>query len=572
MSGEGSGTNASPRAAKARYSIGVDFGTESGRVLLLDVGTGVEAGVAVVRYASGAIDRLLPETGEALPSDWALQDPDDWRSVIETGIPQVLEMAGVDGRQVIGIGIDFTCCTVLPVTADGTPLCSLEQWRARPHAWPKLWKHHAAQSVADRLNEVARERDEPFLKRYGGKISSEWYFPKLIELWLEDREVYDAMVGFIEACDWIVWHLSGTERRAACSAGYKAMWSPDVGLPPNGFFKDAYQGFDSPAEKLGSGFFPLGGRAGTLRPELAQRLGLSASVAIAVGNVDSFVSVPGAGVLDATSFLIVIGTSICDVVVHPEEILLPGITGVVKDGVLPGFYGYEAGQAAVGDMLAWFVGLFGAGEGGDRYSEFERDAARLRPGGNGLLALDWWNGNRTILADADLSGVLCGMTLHTTAAEIYRALLESIAFGNRRIVDNFEAHGLQITQLVACGGIAEKSPLTMQLLADTSGRRLLVPGSTEIPARGAALFGAVAAGPEVGGFVDIMAAIDALSPGTAATYDPSPASVEVYEQLYPLYCRLHDTLGQDQVDLLHELKRIRERGAPRVRERDNSAV
>jgi L-ribulokinase len=569
MTGKGSRTNVSPRARKAAYSIGVDFGTESGRVLLLDVRTGVEAGVAVVRYASGAIDRLLPETGEQLPTDWALQDPDDWRAVIETGIPQVLELAGVDGRQVIGIGVDFTCCTVLPVTADGTPLCTLPQWRTRPHAWPKLWKHHAAQPVADRLNEVARDRGEPFLARYGGKISSEWYFPKLIELWLEDRGVHDAAEDFIEACDWIVWQLCGNERRATCSAGYKAMWSPDGGLPPTAFFEAAYPGYNNPAEKLGSDFFPLGARAGTLRPELAQRLGLPASVAVAVGNVDSFVSVPGAGVLDATSFLIVIGTSICDVVVHPEEILLPGITGVVKDGVLPGFYGYEAGQAAVGDMLAWFVGLFGTGERGDRYTEFERDGARLRPGANGLLALDWWNGNRTILADADLSGVLCGMTLQTTAAEIYRALLESIAFGNRRIVDNFEAHGLTITQLVACGGIAEKSPLTMQLLADTSGRRLLVPGSTEIPARGAALFGAVAAGPEVGGFSDIMAAIDALSPGTAATYEPNPASVEIYEQLYPLYRQLHDTLGRDQTELLHELKRIRERGAPRLR--DNSS-
>jgi L-ribulokinase len=572
MVGEGVEVKMSRRAASATYSIGVDFGTESGRVLLLDVRTGVEAAVGVVRYASGAIDRRLPETGEELPSDWALQDPDDWRSVIETGIPQVLEMAGVDGRDVIGIGIDFTCCTVLPVTSDGTPLCTLTQWRARPHAWPKLWKHHAAQSVADRLNEVAGERGEPFLAHYGGKISSEWYFPKLIELWLEDREVYDAAAGFIEACDWIVWHLSGNERRATCAAGYKAMWSPDGGLPPTAFFEAAYPGYNDPAAKLGTEFFPLGGRAGTLRPELAKRLGLPDTVAIAVGNVDSFVSVPGAGVLDATSFLIVIGTSICDVVVHPQEILLPGITGVVKDGVLPGFYGYEAGQAAVGDMLAWFVGLFGSGAEGDRYAEFERDAARLRPGGSGLLALDWWNGNRTILADADLSGVLCGMTLQTTAAEIYRALLESIAFGNRRIVDNFEEHGLQISQLVACGGIAEKSPLTMQLLADTSGRRLLVPGSTEIPARGAALFGAVAAGREVGGFTDIMAAIDALSPGTAAAYDPDPRGVDVYEQLYPLYRELHDTLGRDQAELLHELKRIRERGAPRSRERDTSAA
>jgi L-ribulokinase len=553
-------------------SIGVDFGTESGRALLLDLDSGVELAVTVVPYPHGVIDRELPGTGEQLPGDWALQDPDDWRAVVSAGVPAVLDAAGVAGRDVIGIGIDFTCCTVLPVIADGTPLCELPPWRARPHAWPKLWKHHAAQGVADRLNEVARERDEPFLARYGGKISSEWYFPKLIELWLEDREIYEASSGFIEACDWIVWHLTGRERRAACSAGYKALWSPVDGLPPTEYFTAAYPGFDQPAEKLGSEFSALGERAGLLRPELAAQLGLEPSVAVAVGNVDSFVSVPGAGVLESTSFLIVMGTSICDVVVHPDEILLPGITGVVKDGVLSGLYGYEAGQAAVGDMLAWFVGLVAGAGDGERYSELEAEAALVAPGASGLLALDWWNGNRTILADADLSGVLSGLTLQTTAAEIYRALLESIAFGNRRIVDNFEEHGLALDRLVACGGIAEKSPLTMQLLADTSGRRVLVPGSTEIPARGAALFGAVAAGAEAGGFPDIMAAIDALAPGTGAIYEPEPAAVAVYDELYGLYRQLHDTLGRDQVELLHALKRIREREAPRSREREAASL
>ncbi|HEX2702238.1 MAG TPA: FGGY-family carbohydrate kinase, partial [Solirubrobacteraceae bacterium] len=239
---------------------------------------------------------------------------------------------------------------------------------------------------------------------------------------------------------------------------------------------------------------------------------------------------------------------------------------------LPGRYGYEAGQAAVGDMLGWFVQLVAGARDGERYVELEREAALLRPGASGLLALDWWNGNRTILADADLSGVLSGLTLQTTSAEIYLALLESIAFGNRRIVDNFEEHGLPLDQLVACGGIAEKSPLTMQLLADTSGRRVLVPGSTEIPARGAALFGAVAAGPEAGGFSDIMAAIDALAPGTGATYEPEPAAVAVYDELYALYRQLHDTLGRDQVELLHTLKRIREREAPRSREREAASL
>ena len=552
----------------ARYSLGIDFGTESGRVLILDLITGEELAVNVVRYSHGVIDRTLPDSGEQLPPDWALQHPDDWLDVLHSGIPAALGDAGIAVEHVIGIGIDFTCCTVLPVSADGVPLCTLEPWRSRRHAWPKLWKHHSAQPIADRLTDVAMARGDKFLARYGGRISSEWYFPKLIELWLEDREVYDAAGGFIEATDWIVWQLTGQERRSTCPAGYKALWSPTEGLPPSEFFDAAYPGFDDPSEKLGKQFFPLGARAGNLRRELADQLGLLPSVAVAIGNVDSFVSVPGAGVLDPTSFLIVIGTSICDVVVHPEEILLPGITGVVKGGALPGYFGYEAGQAAVGDMLAWFVGLFGEAGADDRYAEFEREAAKLHAGASGLLALDWWNGNRTILADADLSGLLCGMTLQTTASEIYRALLESIAFGNRRIVDNFEEHGLPLSQLVACGGIAEKSPLTMQLLADTSGRRVLVPGSTEIPARGSALFGAVAAGPEAGGYSDIMAAIDALPPGNAATYEPDPAAVEVYEELYALYRQLHDTMGLARAELLHELRHISERSAPQPRARE----
>jgi len=541
------------------YALGIDFGTESGRLLVLDLREGAELAAEVVPYPSVVIDETLPSTGEQLGGDWALQDPDDWQLVVDRGVPAAMAKAGIDPADVIGIGVDFTCCTVLPVTADGTPLCRLDAWRSHPHAWPKLWKHHAAQYVADRLNEVAHERDEAFIRRYGGRISSEWYFPKLIQIWLEDRDVYDKSAGFVEALDWIVWYMTGNERRAACSAGYKALWSPDDGLPASDYFTAAYPGFDDPAAKLGTSFYPLGARAGTLREEVAAKLGLSPSVAVAVGNVDSFVSTPGAGVLDPSSFLIVIGTSICDVVVHKDEVLVPGITGVVKDGVLPGMYGYEAGQPAVGDMLAWFVGLFDADKDGARYIEFEQEAAQIGPGASGLLALDWWNGNRTILADADLSGVIAGLTLRTTPAEIYRALLESIAFGSRRIVDNFEEHGLRLATLVACGGIAEKSPLTMQLLADTSSRRVIVPASTLIPARGAALFGAVAAGREAGGFGDIMEAIDALAPAVGATYEPDPDAVAIYEDVYRLYRELHDSLGREHVELLHGLKRIRER-------------
>jgi L-ribulokinase len=536
--------------SRPAYAIGVDFGTESGRALLLDLRTGEEAAVSEVRYAHGAIDRELPSSGERLPPDWALQDPDDWVAVLERAIPAVLEQVPAARDAVVGLGVDFTSCTVLPVTAEGTPLCTLEAFSEQRHAWPKLWKHHAAQPIADRLNEVASARGEAFLERYGGRISSEWYFPKLIELWLEDRGVYDASYGFIEATDWVVWHLTGNERRNSCTAGYKAMWSQEEGLPSADYFEAAYPGFDRPAAKLGTEFAPLGTRAGTLRSQLAARFGLSESVAVAVGNVDSFVSVPGAGVESPGTFVMVVGTSICDLVIDPAEVRLPGITGVVRDGILPGLYGYEAGQAAVGDMLAWFVETLAPP--GAEHAALEHAAAAIGPGASGLVALDWWNGNRTILADADLSGALFGLTLQTTREQIYRALLESIAFGNRRIIENFEEHGLKLNEIVACGGIAEKSPLTMQLLADTSGLRVSVPDSTQIPARGAALFGAVAAG----AFPDIGSAIAATRPRIARSYAPDADARAIYDRVYAIYRSLYERLGRSDVELLHGLKRI----------------
>jgi L-ribulokinase len=537
----------------AAYAIGVDFGTESGRVLLLDLSTGQEVAVKPVRYASAVIDRELPSSGDRLGADWALQDPDDWVAVLEEGVPAVLEQAGVSGKQVVGLGIDVTSCTVLPVDEDGTPLCNHGRFRDRPHAWPKLWKHHAAQPVADRLTEVAQERGEEFLSRYGGRISSEWYFPKLIEVWCEDREVYDCCAAFVEATDWIIWHLTGRERRQLCTAGYKAFYDPESGgIPDSGYFEAAYPGFGDPTAKLGTEFAALGTRAGALRGEVAEKLGLPTEVAVAVGNVDSFVSVPGAGVREPGVFVTVVGTSICDMVLARDEVRLEGITGVVRDGILPDLYGYEAGQVAVGDMLAWYRRELVH----DRsFEELEDAAAKLAPGETGLLAFDWWNGNRSILADADLTGAILGLTLQTQAHEIYRALLESIAFANRRIVDNFTESGIEITEIVACGGIAVRSPLTMQLFADVSGLRVRVPDSDEIPARGSALFGAVAAGH----YDDIYAAIEATRPGDRRVYEPDASAKSVYDRVYAIYRELYGLLGSERAELMHDLKRIRTR-------------
>lgn len=511
--------------------------------------------MSVAPYPSGVLDRVLPDSGAQLPPDWALQDPDDWKLALERTVAGVLSESGVPSTEVVGIGIDFTSCTVLPVSSDGAPLCTLQRWRERRHAWPKLWKHHSAQPIADRLSEVALEREEEFIQRYGGRISSEWYFPKLIELWLEDRELYEAAHGFIEATDWVIWHLTGRERRQQCTAGYKALWSRDTGLPSAEYFEAAYPGFSHPGEKLGNSFLALGTRAGTVRPELAARLGVAPMTSVAVGNVDSFASVPGAGVCDPGIFVSVIGTSICDMVVHPEEIRLPGITGVVRDGILPGRYGYEAGQAAVGDMFAWFLRNLAAP--GSSHASLERAAAQLRPGETGLVALDWFNGNRTVLADADLTGVLCGLTLQSTPEHIYRALLESVAFGNRRIVENFSEHGIELTEIVACGGVAKASPLLMQLFADVSGLSVRVPASDEVPARGAALFAAVADGI----FDGIDAAVASTEPLGGRTYRPDAAARSTYDRVYAIYRGLHDLLGATHVELLHDLKTIRVKDA-----------
>jgi L-ribulokinase len=538
--------------AAQSYAIGVDFGTESGRAVLLDLASGEELASGVVPYPHGVIDRELPNSAERLPPDWALQDPDDWILVLKDAIPSVVAEAGVDPARVVGLGIDFTSCTVLPVDGDGVPLCRFEHWRGRPHAWPKLWKHHAAQPVADRLNEVALGRGENFLSRYGGRISSEWYFPKLIELWREDREVYDEAHAFIEAADWIVWYLTGLERRQACTAAYKALWSPDEGFPSIDYFVAAYPGFDTPLAKLGDSFAPLGTLASTLRPDVAKEVGLPEMAAVAVGNVDSFVSVPGCGVERPGVYVTVVGTSICDMIVDAREVRLPGITGVVRDGILPGLFGYEAGQVAVGDMLAWYIGMLDMGD--DGFETLEERAAGLQPGETGMIALDWWNGNRSILNDQHLTGALFGLTVQTDRDQVYRALLEAIAFGNRRIVENFTEYGLAIEEIVACGGIAERSPLLMQMFADTTGLTVHVPASSEIPARGAALFGAVAAE----AFPNIHAAVQAMRPPTARSYLPDQEAHATYDRVYPVYRDLYELLGRSHAELLHRLKRIRD--------------
>jgi L-ribulokinase len=552
----------------SRYAIGVEFGTESGRAILVDVADGRQLATAVHPYANGVIDRRLPlpDRDLPLPPDWALQDPDDYLAVFSHAVPDVLREAGVDPAEVIGLGIDFTACTMLPAKADGTPLSALPELRANPHSWVKLWKHHAAQPEADRINRTAARSDQAWLSRYGGRISSEWFFSKALQILDEAPEIYAAADRLIEAADWVVWRLTGVETRNPTTAGYKALWSKREGFPDRAYF-DAldHRLADVVDEKMRRQIAVMGERAGGLTAEAASWTGLREGTAVAVANVDAHVAVPAATVIGPGRMVAIMGTSTCHMVLAREERLVPGICGYVEDGIVPGLFGYEAGQSCVGDHFAWFVEhavperyTAEARERGlDIHALLQEHAGRLRPGESGLLALDWWNGNRSVLVDAELGGLLIGATLATTAPEIYRALVEATAFGTRVIIEAFEAQGIPVEEVVAAGGLAEKSPLIMQIYADVTGKSFHLSGSDQTPALGSAMFGAVAAGAAAGGYATIEDASRAMARLSDVAYHPIPDHRVVYDTLFREYVRLHDYFGRGGNDVMKTLRAVR---------------
>lgn len=553
-----------------KYTVGVDFGSESGRAIVVDISDGSTLATSVYPYRNGVIDRRLPVEGDPvrLPPEWALQDPEDYLRVFQTTIPEVLRLSAIDPADVIGVGIDFTACTMLPTTADGTPLCLLPDLRREPHAWVKLWKHHAAQPEADRINEVARQRGEAWLDRYGGRISSEWFFAKSLQILDEAPHVYARAERLIEAADWVVWQLTGQETRNVCTAGYKAMWSASGGFPPRDYLAALHPDFaDVVDTRMSRDLAALGSRAGGLSEEAATWTGLRAGTAVAVANVDAHVAVPAATVVEAGRMVMIMGTSTCHMVMSAEERQVPGMCGYVKDGILPGFFGYEAGQSAVGDHFGWFVEHAvperyhqeARERGMDIHVLLQEKGAALAVGESGLLALDWWNGNRSVLVDTGLSGLLVGATLATTAEEIYRALVEATAYGTRMIMETFEANGVPINDVVACGGLAEKSPLLMQIYADVTGRPFQISGSDQTPALGSAMHAAVAAGPAAGGYATIQDASRAMATLREVTYEPIAANRAVYDVLYREYVRLHDYFGRGENDVMKTLKGLRAR-------------
>lgn len=549
-----------------KYTIGLDFGTLSVRALLVDVGRGGEVATTVADYPHGVMDEFLPGGNIRLDHDWALQHPQDYLSSMKRAIAGVLEMSKVDAKDVIGISSDFTACTMLPVDDRGDPLCFSPGLKDNPHAYVKLWKHHAAQDEANELNAIAGERREAFLKRYGGRISSEWLIPKIWQIYNEDREIYDKTAKFLEAGDWISLKLTGNERRNSCAAGYKALWSKREGYPPNDFFKALDEGLENLVdEKLSRQIYAPGGKAGELTEEGARLTGLLPGTAVGISNVDAHVAVPAVGITSPEKMLMIIGTSTCHMLLSEEEKIVPGMCGVVEDGIIPGFFGYEAGQSCVGDHFDWFVKNCVPEE----YSkdaraknmgmhQYLRERAKLqKPGESGLIALDWWNGNRSVLADADLTGMILGMTLRTKPEEIYRALIEATAFGTRMIIDAFEESSVGINELYAAGGIAEKDEMMMQIYADVTGRNIKISGSAQAPALGAAMFAAVAAGEEKGGYKDIFEAAKHMGKVKDEYYSPIKENVEIYDKMYEEYKILHDYFGRGINDCMKRLKKIK---------------
>ena len=542
-----------------RATVGVDFGTESARAVLVDVGNGREIATAVHVYKSGVIDHHLPGEELILPPDWALQDPDDYLQALGMTVKAVLAQSGIDPAQIIGIGIDFTACTMMPVTSDGTPLCRLGDHRSNPHSWVKLWKHHAAQPEADLINETAATMGEPWLDRHGRKTSSEWFFAKALQILDESPETYASADRLIEAADWITWQLTGVETRNSTTAGYKALWSRREGFPDRKFFEALNSGFaDVIDEKMSRDIANPGERAGSITASASELTGLVPGTAVAVANVDAHVSVPAATVVSPGRLVAVMGTSTCHIALADINQVVPGVCGVVEDGVVPGLFGYEAGQAAVGDMFGWFAELVSGGDEnpGDMHQILEREAAALAPAESGLVALDWWNGNRSVLVDADLTGLLMGATLSTRRGEIYRAMLEATVFGTRVIIEAMEAAGVPIEETVACGGLPFQNQLLMQLTADITGRPVRVAESRQTPALGSAMFAAVAAGPALGGYESILEASSAMARLGDDEYLPTAAAQPIYDDLYEIYRSLHDSLGAEHSEMrrLHSLQ------------------
>jgi L-ribulokinase len=543
-----------------KYTIGIDFGTLSGRAVLVRVADGAVMAESALAYPHGVMDETLPD-GTPLPPKFALQHPQDYLDVLYTTLSDVIRQSGVSPEEIGGVGVDFTSCTVIPVKADGTPLCFLPEFKNEKHAYVKLWKHHGAQAQADRILSLAKERGETWPSLYGDRISSEWMFPKILEVLEEAPHVYEAADRFIEAGDWIVWMLTGHEARSASVSGFKSFWGETGCRLSEDFLTALHPGLAGIiGTKIPREVYQNGTSTGFVCESARKKTGLAPETAVAPTVLDAHVAFPALGLSKVGQMLLVIGTSGVNIVMADSEVSVPGICGVAPHGIMPGHFGYDSGQCAIGDIFDWFVKNCvpasytdaAKAEGISIHAYLREKAARLRPGESGLLALDWWNGNRSVINDSSLSGMILGLTLRTKPEEIYRALLEACAYGTRKIIESFEECGVAVTELYACGGIAIKDPLMMQIYADVTGRPIRVAANTQAAAVGAAIFGASAAGL----FPSLYDAAAVMGRVREDAYTPDSAARAAYDRLYREYEILHDYFGRGANEVMHRLREI----------------
>ena len=538
-----------------KYTIGIDYGTLSGRAVLVSVEDGSTAATAVYEYPHGVIDQ------PPLPQSWALQHPRDYLEVLEQTIPALFAQSGVSPEDVIGIGVDFTSSTTLPVDEKGVPLCFYPEYAQEPHALVKLWKHHGAQEQADRITALALERQEPWIARFGNKISSEMSLPKLLQVLEEAPHIYEAMTHWMEAGDWIVWQLTGKPGQNACAAGHKSIWDAENGFPSEDFLAALHPGLKNMAEKHSSPVIPSFSRAGTLTVEMAAHLGLKAGISVAAATVDAHAGIPAAGITGPGKMMAILGTSSCYMTLSEKLSPVPGILSAAKDGIFPGYWGYDAGQGCVGDHFAWVADRIvpesyreeARNRGLDIQQYLTELAQAQKPGAHGLVALDWWNGCRSVLMDSSLTGMILGLTLNTRAEDIYRALIEATAYGAKVLLEEYEAQGIHTDSLYVTGGISRKNPMLMQIYADVMNRPFHVVSTTQGGALGSAIIGAIAAGAHP----TAEAAITAMASPVDRIYHPIAENVAVYEKLYAVYKTLHDKFGGEERYLIQTLNQLR---------------
>ncbi len=547
-----------------RYAIGLDYGTLSARAVLLDTKDGRLAAQCTYTYPHAVMDTQLTD-GTPLPPGWALQDPSDYMKALDALIPALMRESGVPAGQVIGIGLGCTSASILPVYRDRTPLCMTDQFAREKHAYVKLWKHHGAEKEAAQVCSVAQARQEAWLEAYGGNVSSEWTIPKVLETLHQAPEVYAAADLFMEVMDWLVWMLTDTLSFSECAAGYKAFYQ-DGRYPDTGFFRALDPRMEHfIKEKFYAPVRSVGTCAGLLSDAMAARLHLRPGIPVGVPMVDAHCSVPGGGVCDPGEMMIIMGTSACHLLLTGEHVSMEGIQGVVRNGMMPGFYGVEAGQSCVGEHFAWAVDTCFPEEytreadalGLTRHELMARKLEGYRPGASGLLALDWFNGVRSPLMDFDLNGLILGLNLQTRPEEIYLALMEATAYGTRLIVEMYEKHGIPVRQILLSGGIPVRNPLIVQIYADVLERPVRVCGQAQASAVGAAILGIAAAGEEESGYQDLREATRTLRRVQGDAVLPAAGNAHIYRALYAEYVRLLEYFGCGGNEVMRHLNRLR---------------